>query len=132
MNIEFTFETEKITKKALEDLFLALDWESGGFPEKLYEGILNAHSVVTAWDSDRLVGLASALSDGALTVYFHYVLTHPEYQGNGIGKKMMEMMLERYNDYFTKVLISYPKAVDFYKSLGFKAEDDCMPMYIFS
>ena len=131
MHIEYSFETKQITKEALVNLFSAIEWESANYPDKLYEAIINSHSVVTAWDGDRLVGLANALSDGALTAYFHYVLTDPAYQGKGIGKVMMKMMLDNYKDYYTKVLISYPLAVDFYNGLGFEAEDESKPMYIF-
>ncbi|WP_100330696.1 GNAT family N-acetyltransferase [Bacillus xiapuensis] len=129
MDIHYTFETDRMTKSDLEKLFLALDWESGKFPDKLYEAMIRSHSVVTAWKGEQLVGLANALSDGALTVYFHYVLTDPAYQGRGIGRHMMELMLEKYKDYYTKVLISYPQAVRFYKRLGFQPENESMPMY---
>ncbi|WP_342515007.1 GNAT family N-acetyltransferase [Sporosarcina sp. FSL K6-1522] len=132
MAIQYSFELEYITKEALEHLFLSLEWESGNFPDQLYEAIINSHSVVTAWDGDQLVGLANALSDGVMTAYFHYVLTNPVYQGQGIGKVMMEMMLDKYQDYYTKVLISYPKAIDFYKRLGFEGEDDSLPMYTYT
>lgn len=132
MAIRYSFELETISKEALESLFLSVEWESGNFPEKLYEAIINSHSVVTAWDGEQLVGLANALSDGVMTAYFHYVLTNPAYQGQGIGKVMMEMMLDRYKDYYTKVLIAYPKAIDFYKRLGFESEEDSLPMYTYT
>ena len=132
MNIRYSFELENITEESLKSLFLSVAWESGNFPAKLYEAMMNSHAVVTAWDGDRLVGLANALSDGVMTAYFHYVLTNPAYQGRGIGKTMMEMMMDHYKDYYTKVLISYPKAIKFYKSLGFQSEDDSLPMYVFT
>lgn len=132
MNITYTFEVSNITKEGLEKLFLSLDWTSGTYPNKLYEAIMNSHSVVTAWDGDRLVGLINALSDGALTTYFPYVLSDPAYQGNGIGTVMMEMMLEKYKDFYTKVLVSYPEAVDFYRQLGFNEEPTHMAMFIYT
>lgn len=132
MHINYTFETKQITKEALVHLFTVVEWESAKYPDKLYEAILNSHTVVTAWDGDKMVGLANALSDGVLTAYFHYVLTDPSYQGKGIGKEMMEMLLEKYKDYYTKVLISYPLAVGFYNRLGFQADDESMPMYLYN
>lgn len=132
MKIRYGFELDKITKEALETLFLSVEWESGNFPDKLYEAIINSHAVVTAWDGDRLVGLANALSDGVMTAYFHYVLTDPDYQGHGIGKVMMKMLMDHYKHYYTKVLISYPKAIEFYKQLGFESDDNSLPMYVFT
>lgn len=132
MNIHYTFSKDFFTRDNLQQLFLSLEWESGKDADLLYEAIMNSHTVVSAWDGDRLVGLANALSDGALTAYFHYVLTMPQYQGRGIGRELMTRILERYKHYQTKVLISYPKAQTFYERLGFEAESDSVPMYLMS
>lgn len=132
MSITYTFETARLTKENIQKLFMSVEWDSASHPNDLYNAILNSHSVATAWDGDRLIGLANAISDESMAVYFHYVLTDPEYQGQGIGKVIMNMMLEKYEKMHTKVLVSYPKAVGFYESLGFKPEETSMPMYVFS
>ncbi|WJY26847.1 MULTISPECIES: GNAT family N-acetyltransferase [Sporosarcina] len=132
MTITYTFETDKLTKENLQALFESVEWESASHPNDLYHGILNSDSVVTAWDGGKLIGLANALSDGAMAVYFHYVLTDPAYQGQGIGKQLMNRMLEKYAHMHTKVLVSYPKAVGFYETLGFEPEETSTPMYVFS
>lgn len=132
MTITYTFDTECLTEETLQRLFLSVEWESASYPNDLYSGILNSHAVVTAWDGDRLIGLANALSDGFMCVYFHYVLTDPAYQGHGIGKQMMQRMLKKYEHIHTKVLVSYPKAIGFYRSLGFESEDASMPMYVYN
>lgn len=132
MSITYTYKTDLLTKENIQQLFLSVEWESASHPNDLYSAILNSHSVATAWDSGRLIGLANAMSDGSMAVYFHYVLTDPDYQGQGVGKKIMKMMLEKYHDMHTKVLVSYPKAVGFYESLGFEPEETSTPMYVFS
>jgi hypothetical protein len=43
---------------------------------------------------------------------------------------MMNIMLDRYKGCKTKVLISYPHAVDFYNKFGFNIEDGATPMFI--
>lgn len=130
MNIEYTMNLEKLTEDKLEPLFLSVNWESGKYPNELVKAMKGSHSVISAWHEDRLIGLVNALSDGALTVYFHYVLIHPDYQGKGIGRELMRQMLERYKEFQTKLLVAYPDVVDFYKELGFKQEDGNTPMYI--
>ncbi len=85
------------TEKELQDLFLSVNWDSGNYPDKLKKAMRNSHCVYSAWayDEDRgqeiLVGLINSLSDGVMTVYFHYLLVRPEYQGKGIGKKLVEL-----------------------------------------
>lgn len=130
MNIRYISNIEVITKDALQELFLSVEWESGNHPNELIQAIKGSHSIVAAWDGDKLVGLVNALSDDVLTVYFHYMLIHPSYQGEGIGRKMMDIMLERYRGCKTKVLISYQSAVGFYHKCGFSKEDGATPMFI--
>ncbi|KGE17670.1 GNAT family N-acetyltransferase [Paenibacillus wynnii] len=130
MSIYYASNIEEITKEALQELFLSVEWESGKYPNELLQAIRGSHSIVAAWEGDKLIGLINALSDGALTVYFHYMLVHPSYSSKGIGRELMSMMLDRYKGCKTKVLISYPHAVDFYKKIGFNTEDGATPMFI--
>ncbi|WP_379129716.1 GNAT family N-acetyltransferase [Paenibacillus sp. sgz500958] len=130
MSIYYASNKEEITAELLQKLFLSVEWESGNYPNELFQAIRGSHSIVTAWEDGMLIGLVNALSDGALTVYFHYLLVHPSYQGKGIGKELMNIMLDRYHEYKTKVLISYPHAVDFYNRIGFHPEDGSTPMFI--
>ncbi|MFC4322027.1 GNAT family N-acetyltransferase [Litchfieldia salsa] len=102
MGIYYKEGIENITKEGLGDLFLSVEWESGKLPNELVKAIKGSHSVITAWDDDKLIGLINALSDGVLTAYFHYMLVNPSYQGKGIGKEMMDKMLDRYKGYQNK------------------------------
>lgn len=92
----------------------------------------NSHSVYSAWDGEKLVGLINCLSDGVMTAYFHYLLVRPEYQGRGIGEKLMGMILEKYESYLRKVLIAYDKQVGFYERCGFKVGSETKPMVVTS
>ncbi|MFD2617218.1 GNAT family N-acetyltransferase [Terrilactibacillus laevilacticus] len=130
MGIDYSFDVSKATKHQLTQLFKSLEWKSGNYPEKLEKAIQQSHRVVTAWDGDKLIGLVNALSDGILNVYFHYVLIHPSYQHQGIGKKLINMMLEVYRDFPTKILVSYPESIPFYKKLGFEIKEGSAPMVI--
>ena len=130
MDIHYDSNIEVITEEDLQALFLSVEWESGKHPNELLQAIAGSHSIVVAWDGDKLVGLVNALSDGVLTVYFHYMLIHPHYQKEGIGKKLMDIMLDKYKGCKTKVLISYDDAIDFYQKCGFSEEDGVTPMFI--
>ena len=86
-----------MTSKELEELFLSVEWSSGHYPDKLETAMRNYQTVFTAWDGDKLVGLISAMDDGIMTAYIHYLLVRPEYQGNGIGLKLIEKTKEKYS-----------------------------------
>lgn len=112
----------------LQALFLSLDWSSGHYPEKLSRALTNYGKVITAWHDDRLVGLVGAIDDKVMTAYVHYVLVHPDYQGFGIGIRLMEMLKKHYSDYLRIVLCAYDSAKPFYSRLGFKAIANETPM----
>lgn len=121
---------KKFSEKELQDLFLSVEWDSGNYPEKLKRAIQNSHRVYSAYDDDKLVGLINSLSDGVMTVYFHYLLVMPEYQSQGIGKKLIELMLEEYVDYARKAVIAYDDEVEFYKKCGFELGEDKSALFV--
>ncbi len=72
----------------------------------------------------------TAISDKIMTVYFNYLLVMPEYQGLGIGKKLVLEMTEKYKDCARKVLIAYNTKSKFYEKCGFEAAPDKTPLFI--
>ena len=121
---------KEFSEKDLKDLFLSVDWSSGNYPDRLVIAMKNSSTVFTAWDGDKLVGLINVLDDGIMTAYIHYLLIMPEYQYIGIGKKLVEMVLESYKNYLRIVLIAYNKEIDFYKRCGFDVGEEKIPMFI--
>lgn len=121
---------KEFTQLQLQELFLSVKWDSAKYPRRLSSAIRNSDAVYSAWDGDRLVGLINALSDGLLNVYFPYLLVRPDYQGAGIGKKLVSLMLEKYRDCIRKSLIAYDEQVKFYERCGFRTGAGTSPMFI--
>ena len=131
MNIIYK-DTHHFQPEMLQSLFLSVDWSSGHYPDKLALAMKNYKTVFSAWDNDRLVGLISAMDDGVMTAYIHYLLVDPAYQHLGIGRQLVEQTKEKYRDYLRLVLISYDNQLPFYKSCGFEISSSSSPMYITS
>ncbi|MCK9151399.1 GNAT family N-acetyltransferase [Methanobacterium alcaliphilum] len=129
MEIEYR-KNKDFSEKELQELFLSVEWDSGNYPEKLKIALKNSRMVYAAYDDGKLVGLINSLSDGIMTVYFHYLLVKPEYQGQGIGKKLVDLMLAEYADFARKAIIAYDREVEFYKKCGFEVGEDKSPMFV--
>ena len=73
-------DTHDFSPEELQALFLSVDWSSGHFPDRLVIAMKNYETVYTAWDGDKLIGLISAMDDGGMNAYVHYLLvTAPGY-----------------------------------------------------
>ncbi len=120
----------------LEDEVLALyranQWSSADKPKELLAALNDSHTLVTARISGKLVGLGNAISDGHLVVYYPHMLVHPDYQGKGIGRKMMEAMQSIYNGFHQQMLTADGQAIKFYQALGFSRAGKTEPMWIYS
>lgn len=113
------------------DLYKANEWSASGKPTELRNALLNSHSLITAWERDKLVGLGNAISDGFLVVYYPHLLVHPEYQGKGIGKMIMDKFQEKFREFHMQMLTADDKAIEFYKTAGFEKAGNTVPMWIY-
>ena len=122
--------THNFSKKELKDLFLSVEWSSGHFPDKLAIAMKNFETVYSAWDGDKLVGMACAMDDGIMNAYVHYLLVRPEYQLKGIGKELLQRIKDHYKDYMRIVVVAYNDEIKFYEYCGFEKAEDASPMFI--
>jgi GNAT superfamily N-acetyltransferase len=77
-----------------------------------------ANLVVTARAGGLLVGLARSVTDFAYCVYLSDLATDRDYQGRGIGKRLIEMTRDAAGMRANLILISAPGAMDFYRKVG--------------
>lgn len=123
MSIEYK-TTKHFHAAELQRLFLSVGWASGNYPEKLVRAMQNSTHVISAWDKDRLVGLARALDDGETVAFLHYILVDPAYQGLHIGDGLMKRIMSCFeNLLYVKVMPSDPATIAFYERYGFRQDD---------
>nr|WP_269451897.1 GNAT family N-acetyltransferase [Tessaracoccus coleopterorum] len=89
-------------------------------PQRLAAGISASLAVVTAWDDDRLVGLARVVGDGLTIVYLQDILVVPEHQRSGIGRELFRLVFEPFGDVRQKLLLTddEPRQTAFYEAMG--------------
>ena len=112
-----------LEEKDVVDLFSSVRWRSQQYPGDLVAGLKNSDCVFTVWKGSYLIGLINALTDGYMIVYIHFLLVRPEYQRQGIGTRLLDLVLEEYKHIHTKILMAYNRKVKFYKRAGFEKAD---------
>ena len=121
-----------LNEEEVVDLYRANRWSSAEKPQQLLPALRNSHSLVTARMNGKLVGLANAISDGHLVVYFPHMLVHPNHHRRGIGRQMMQVLLLKYGDFHQLMLTADGDAIRFYESLGFVRAGRTAPMWIYA
>ena len=123
---------KEFSKEELQRLFLSVEWSSGHFPEKLVLAMKGFSSVFSAYDGDKLIGMACAMDDGVMNAYLHYLLVDPAYQGQGVGRQLVAMVKQKYKDYLRIAVIGYDEELSFYQNCGFVKSKDASPLFITS
>ncbi len=67
----------------------------GEYAPQLVQAALSRTINITAWDGGQLVGCVRILTDGYFFSTIPEILVDPAYQGQGIGRQLMEFAWER-------------------------------------
>ena len=97
------------------------------FPlEQTRNCIENAYMLICVRDDDKAVGVVRLLWDGGYVAYLSDVIVAPGYQGQGIGRTLVEMVIKRIKDdigpgYKVKLTLNSAKGKEpFYEKFGFR------------
>nr|WP_246312073.1 GNAT family N-acetyltransferase [Aquabacterium terrae] len=77
----------------------------------------------------RLVGAGRALADGVDCSYLCDIAVMPSHQGTGLGKQIVERLVERSRGHRKIILYAVPGREPFYKRLGFRRMRTAMAIF---
>ena len=104
-------------------------WGNGPTPEQTELALRHTLFRVSVFDGDRIVAMARMIGDMGLDYYIKDVIVRPEYQKKGIGRMMINELLDfiRQNgvsgtDIFVE-LCAMPDKIPFYQRFGFEANE---------
>ena len=123
---EITYQTElrDVDWARMKTVLTEDDFDNGRTPEQLRESFGNSHVAVVAYDGDRIVGTARALSDGVCNAYVVDVWTYTPYRQRGIARAMLEVLESRLRG--QHVYLFTDDAMDFYRKSGFREKSTGM------
>ena len=88
--------------------------------DRMRQMLERANLVVSAWDGERLIGVARSLSDFCYATYLSDIAVRLSYQRQGVGRELIRRTQEQ-GGRATVFLFAAPKAVDYYPRVGFSA-----------
>jgi ribosomal protein S18 acetylase RimI-like enzyme len=118
-----------------EDQFFEL-FESTGWNTKyelssndLYIALKNSWYSISIFDSNELIGFGRIICDGIVHALILDVIVHPNRQGEGIGKNIMNKLVLKCKQHKIRdiQLFSAKDKAEFYEKLGFEKRKDDSP-----
>ncbi|WP_136806061.1 GNAT family N-acetyltransferase [Desulfosediminicola flagellatus] len=97
-------------------------------PEKHKKAFQASHTTVFVYDAKTLIGFGRAISDGAYQAAVYDCAVVKEYQGRGIGRIIVEKILEKIAD-CNVILYAAPGKEGFYEKQGFRKMKTGMALF---
>lgn len=86
---------------------------------------------VCVFDENNLIGIGRVIGDGGIYFYIQDVIVHPDYQGKGVGKTIMErieLFLRGKADNNSFIGLMAAEGVkDFYRGFGYEERAENRP-----
>jgi predicted N-acetyltransferase YhbS len=92
--------------------------------ERIQRMIENADVNISAWDGERLVGIARAITDFSYCCYLSDLAVSMEYQKTGIGTELVERVREHLGEEVSLLLLAAPIAMEYYPRIGFEKTEN--------
>lgn len=118
MNLKIINSTENINWEMVS-FILAKAGLSSSEPEICKRAFQGSQVTIFAYDDENMIGTARAISDGVKQAAIYDVAILPEYQGKGIGKIMMENIMDKLPG-CNFILYANVGKEAFYEKLGFR------------
>lgn len=125
MNIRYDSEC-KITPAEFVDLLIRstlAERRPVDDPDCIAAMLQHGNLLCTAWDGDKLVGVARSVTDFEYCCYLSDLAVDEAYQHAGIGKELIELTKKRLGQHAKIILLAAPKAEKYYPKIGFTAHN---------
>lgn len=121
-HVQFCDQKARVDLLQLQELFkLAAFWAHDRQLADLEIAIANSTPVITVWNETQMIGFARATSDGVYRAVIWDVVIHPDYQGAGLGRKLVQTVLSHPNlNRVERVYLMTTHQQAFYEKIGFE------------
>lgn len=90
-------------------------------PRCIHAMLKHANLLWTAWDNQKLVGVARSITDFEYCCYISDIAVDTSYQRKGIGRELIRLTRSQLGPRATIILLAAPDAESYYPRIGFEA-----------
>ena len=128
--IDYSFD-QPISAAQLQPLLQQTSWAKGRSIEGIQTMLEGTAIVLGAWEDNRLIGFARAITDSTYRALIDDVAIDTPKRGQGIGSSLMQQLVKRLTEMDVEEVFLHcgDQVVPFYQQLGFEVSDsDCITM----
>ncbi len=126
---ELIVKYNELTAEQFIELWQAVGWGKGPALEQTRLAMEHTLFRVSIFDGDKIIAMARVIGDMGLDYYIKDVVVRPEYQGKGLGRRLINEILKfisengiKGTDIFVE-LCAMPDKIPFYKKFGFDSNE---------
>ena len=125
---DFTIKYTELTAEEFVLLWASV-WGNPPTLEQTRLAMENTLFRVSVFDGENIAAMARVIGDKGLCYYIKDVVVRPEYQGKGLGRRLIQELLKYINDHgvpdtdIAVELCAMPDKIPFYEKFGFAANE---------
>ncbi len=126
---ELVIKYNELTAEQFIELWETTVWGESPSWEQTELAMKHTLFRISVWDGDKIVAMARMNGDMGLNYYIKDVVVRPEYQHKGIGRMMINELLQFINDNGVRgteifvELCAVPDKIPLYEKFGFAANE---------
>jgi ribosomal protein S18 acetylase RimI-like enzyme len=128
MAVHWTQSTEAVDWEEMSELYRiaplgtkSSEWLKTAFSNSMFKCL--------AYDGDRIVAAGRAVADGVDCSYLCDIVVHPSCQGSGLGKALIQKLVDLSTGHRKIILYAVPGREPFYEKLGFRRMKTAMAIF---
>jgi ribosomal protein S18 acetylase RimI-like enzyme len=129
MDLTLTHDFSEADLAAMEDIYTRVGWKAHT-PDVIRKVFMASTQIVIVRDEAHVVGFGRALSDGVYNAAIYDVVVDPDYQGRGVGRRIMADLLDRLRDVSCVHLVATTGKEAFYRRVGLRPMKTAMARYL--
>ena len=128
MEIRWTHGIDEVDWAEMSELYRiaplgtkSADWLRTAYTNSMFKCI--------ALDGGKIVAAGRAVADGVDCAYLCDIVVHPEHQGAGLGKSLIQRLVEMSHGHRKIILYAVPGREPFYEKFGFRRMNTAMAIF---
>lgn len=128
MTIHWTQTTDTVDWDEMSELYriAPLGAKSGDWLRTAYS---NSMFKSLAFDGGKIIAAGRAVADGVDCSYLCDIVVHPSYQGSGLGKELIQRLVDLSRGHRKIILYAVPGREPFYAKFGFRRMNTAMAIF---